>query len=161
MAIEVILIIMIEVFVQIIMTITVEDFEVGVVSIEEVVFLIRFHIEYTICLLGRGNNNNNNSQTRFFPRGNHRGSGHDHSSSRRSSRSPDRRSSSYRNDHNTDKYSSSGFAAPPSEEFSHRALPVEALRKKDQSNMDSPSNNSNKSSSIIDDTIGGRTGHAD
>ncbi|CAF5150659.1 unnamed protein product, partial [Rotaria sp. Silwood1] len=44
---------------------------------------------------------------------------HDHSSSRRSSRSPDRRSSSYRNDHNTDKYSStttttSGFSASPS-----------------------------------------------
>ncbi|CAF0820081.1 unnamed protein product [Rotaria sordida] len=103
---------------------------------------------------------NNSGQSRFFPRGNNRGNSHDHSSSRRSSRSPDRRSSSYRNDHNTDKYSSipSGFSAPPSDEFSHRSLPIEALRKKDQSNIDS---SSNKSSLIIDETSGSRTGHTD
>lgn len=117
------------------------------------------------CSVGRGGNNG--SQSRFFPRGNIRGNSHDHSSSHRSSRSPDRRSSSHRNDHNTDKYSSttSGFSAPSSEEFSHRQLPLEALRKKEQSNFDPSSNNSNnnlnKSSLVIDETIGNRTGHSD
>ncbi|CAF3081213.1 unnamed protein product, partial [Rotaria sp. Silwood2] len=109
---------------------------------------------------GGGGGGNNSGQSRFFPRGNNRGNSHDHLSSRRSSRSPDRRSSSYRNDHNTDKYSSttSGFSAPPSDEFSQRSLPVEALRKKDQSNIDS---SSNKSSLIIDETSGSRSGHTD
>ncbi|CAF4599067.1 unnamed protein product [Rotaria sp. Silwood1] len=112
---------------------------------------------------GRGGGGNSSGQSRFFPRGNHRGNSHDHSSSRRSSRSPDRRSSSYRNDHNTDKYSStttttSGFSAPPSDEFSHRSLPVEALRKRDQSNIDSLLN---KSSLTIDETSGSRSGHTD
>jgi hypothetical protein len=115
-------------------------------------------------LIGRGDG----GQSRFFSRGNHRGNSHEHSSSHRSSRSPDRRSSSsYRHDHNSDKYTSStsGFSAPPSGEFSHRSLPSEALRKRDKSNFDSSSNdshnNSNRSSLIIDETIGSRGGHTD
>jgi hypothetical protein len=100
------------------------------------------------------------------PRGDHRGSSHEQSS-RRSSRSPDRRPTSYRNDHNPDKHSlsTSGFSAPPSDDLSHRSLPSEALRKKDRSNNDSLSNDSNnnfkKSSLIIDETMGNRSGHTD
>jgi hypothetical protein len=118
-------------------------------------------------LLGRGGGDNSSGQSRFFSRGNNRGNSHEHSSSHRSSRSPDRRSSSYRHDHNPDKYSStsSGFSAPPSDESSHRLLPTEALRKRDKSNFDSSSNdlhnNLNKSSLIIDETIGSRSGHTD
>ncbi|CAF1958022.1 unnamed protein product [Rotaria magnacalcarata] len=103
---------------------------------------------------------NSSGQTRFFSRGNNRGGNQDHSLPHQSSRSPDRRSSSYRNDHNIEKYSSttSGFSAPLSDEFSHRSLPIEALRRKDQSNIDS---SSNKSSLMIDETIGSRSGHTD
>lgn len=118
-------------------------------------------------MIGRPGSNSS-GQSRFFPRGNSRGSTHEHSSSsssssRRSSRSPDR-SFSYRRDHNSDKHSStsSGFSAPPSDEFSHRSIPVEALRKKDKSNFDVSSNdsnnNSNRSSAINDETIDSRSG---
>ena len=95
----------------------------------------------------------NSGSSRFFSRGGHRGGGQEHSSSRRSSRSPDR-AFSYRRDHNTDKYS-----APSSDESSHRSLPIEALRKKDYSNFDMPSNDSNRSSTMIDETNVSRSGH--
>ncbi len=160
---EVIIIIMIEMVDPTMMIITVEDSEIEVVSIEEVPFSVSL-IHCSYYLIGRGGGGGNSSgQSRFFPRGNNRGS-HEHSSSRRSSRSPER-PFSYRRDHNTDKYSSttSGFSAPPSDEFSHRSLPVEALRNKDKSNFDTSlndsNNNLNRSSSINADTIDTRGGH--
>ncbi len=160
---EVIIIIMIEMVDPTMMIITVEDSEIEVVSIEEVPFSVSL-IHCSYYLIGRGGGGGNSSgQSRFFPRGNNRGS-HEHSSSRRSSRSPER-PFSHRRDHNTDKYSSttSGFSAPPSDEFSHRSLPVEALRNKDKSNFDTSlndsNNNLNRSSSINADTIDTRGGH--
>ena len=97
-----------------------------------------------------------------MPRGDYRGSSHEQSS-RRSSRSPDRRPPSYRNDHNPDKHSlsTSGFSAPPSDDISHRSLPSEALRKKDNSFSNDSNNNLKKSSLMIDETIGNRSGHTD
>ncbi|CAF3826148.1 unnamed protein product, partial [Adineta steineri] len=99
---------------------------------------------------------------RFHGRGNNRVN-HEHSPTRRSSRSPDRRSSSSRKDQHSDKYSSiTGFSAPPNDDYSHRSLPSEALRKKDKSNSELSSNDSNNKSSLtIDETIGSRSGHID
>jgi hypothetical protein len=156
---------MIEMVDRIIMITMVEDFEIEVVSIEEVFYFVTL-IPYSHCLIGRGGDGGNNSgQSRFFSRGNNRGSSHEHSSLRRSSRSPDRAFSN-RRDHNVDKYSSttSGFSAPPSEELSHRSLPTEALRRKDKSNFDTSSsndsnNNLNRSSVISDETSVSRSGH--
>ncbi len=124
------------------MIITVEDFEVEVVSIVEVYFFFVTFVYDSHSLIGRGGAGGNSSgPSRFFPRGNNRVSSHEHSSSRRSSRSPDR-SFSYRD---SDRYSSttSGFSAPPPDDFSHRSLPAEALRKKDKSNFDASSNDLN------------------
>ena len=113
--------------------------------------------------VGRGG-----GQSRFISRGHNRGGGHDYASSRRSSRSPDRHFSSYRSDHQTEKYPSpmsSGFSAPPPSEFSHRSLPLEALRHNEQSSVDSSFNDAkthqNRSSLTIDETISSRSGHAD
>jgi hypothetical protein len=103
---------------------------------------------------------------RYFTHGTHiRANSHDHSSARRSSRSPDHHSSSsHRHDHHADKHPSAtsrGYSGPSSDEFSHRPLPVEALRSREKSNFDSSSNdsnnNSNKSSLAIDETIASRS----
>lgn len=67
-----------------------------------------------------------NDSSRFYPRGSNRANGHEHSSTRRSSRSPDH-SYSYRRDHDSS---------------SNRPLPTEALRKNEKSNFDPSSNES-------------------
>jgi hypothetical protein len=158
---------MIEIIDRIAMIILVEDFEVEVVSIVEVHFFKKSLSSYdSHSFIGRGGGGGGNSSgpSRFYPRGNNRVSSHEHSSSHRSSRSPDR-SFSYRRDHDSDRYpsSSSGFSTQPSDEYSHRQLPTEALRKKDKSNFDAPSNDSNnnlnRSSANTDESIASRSGH--
>lgn len=143
MVLEVItIIIMIETVDRISMITTVEDSEIEVALIVEVYFFVTFL--YNSCsLVGRGGGGGNSSgPSRFFPRGNNRVSSHEHSSSRRSSRSPD---GSFSHRHDSEKYSSttSGFSAAPPDEFSHRSLPAEALRRKDKSNFDTTTNVSN------------------
>ena len=129
---------------------------IEVVSIEEVHLHFFFRIDYFYYLIGRGGVGNTGASSRFFSHGHNRGYSHDHSSIHRTSHSPDRRSFSYRNEYNTDKYSSTTnrFSASPSRD---RSLPIEALRKNDQANFDSLSNNSNnysnKSSLTIDETM--------
>lgn len=99
--------------------------------------------------LGRGSGGGPNS--RFNTRGsNYRNSNYDQSSTRRSSRSPDRygssSSSSHRHDHHTDRYSSRQYSSGSTE----RPLSSETLRKRDQS--DDTNNNFNQSSLTIDET---------
>ena len=79
-------------------------------------------------MIGRGGGNGNES-SRFHPRGTNRANGHEHSSSRRSSRSPDH-SYPYRREHDSSRYPST------SEDASHRSLPTEALRKNEKSHFD-------------------------
>jgi hypothetical protein len=155
---------MIEMVDRIIMIIMLEHSEVEVVTTEEVPFFSISLVRYSYYLIGRGGGGNSSGQSRFFSRGSNQGGSHEHSSSRRSSRSPDG-SFSHRHDRNIDRYSSttSGYSAPPSDDFSHRSLPVEALRKRDKLNFDTSSNdannNLNRSSAINDETINSRSGH--
>ena len=113
-------------------------------------------------------NNIPGGQSRYLNRGaSNRYSNHEHFSNRRSSRSPDHHSGSYRHDHHTDKYSSAkrNYSSGPSDDLSYRSLPVEALRKRDKSDPDvswnDTSNNFNKSSLSIDQTNNSRSERAE
>ncbi|CAF1420059.1 unnamed protein product [Adineta ricciae] len=143
---------------------------------------------------GRGFNSNNNRSDQnsnnrgTFHRGGHGGGGNSSQGFRGQMRFPGRDNHRVNNEHkysspdrspnhhpqslsrHEDKYSdrysskSSGFSAPPTDGYSHRSIPVEALRRKDPSTSDvlaynDSHHNSTKSSLIIDITSTNRSGH--
>ena len=88
-----------------------------------------------------------------FHGSNPRGNDNEHSSTHRSSRSPDRHSSSYRHDHHQSTHSR-GHSDSSADEFSHRSLPAEALRRREKPPYDS-------SALIIDESLSNRSGHVE